>query len=141
MSERPVLVDTDVWGHLVWSRRNPPPHVEDWRRLLVGKTVVISAQTEAELLFGAHRANWGQAHLSQHRELLCRTPTLPVTQAVITEHARLRANCSTVGHALAQKIHMGDAWVAATAIAYGLPLLAVDAIYHDVPGLSLLTDE
>lgn len=35
---------------------------------------------------------------------------------------------------------MGDAWVAATAIAHDLPLLAGDRIYRDVPGLSLLED-
>jgi len=33
---------------------------------------------------------------------------------------------------------MGDAWVAATAIAYDLPLLAGDGIFRGAPGLRLL---
>jgi predicted nucleic acid-binding protein len=54
--------------------------------------------------------------------------------------ASARAECRRAGHALANKQHMGDAWIAATALAYGLPLLSGDRIYAGVEGLHLLRD-
>ena len=42
------------------------------------------------------------------------------------------------GHAIHQKIHTADRWVAATALAYGLELAATDGIYDGIAGLSLL---
>ena len=35
---------------------------------------------------------------------------------------------------------MGDAWIAATGIAHGFPLLTGDSIFGDTPGLTLLED-
>jgi predicted nucleic acid-binding protein len=58
---------------------------------------------------------------------------------VIEAQAHLRAQCLGRGHALGQKLHVGDAWVAATAIAYDLPLAAIDGIYNEAPGLRLLS--
>jgi len=54
--------------------------------------------------------------------------------------ARLRVDCERVGHGLAGKEHEGDRWVAATAIRLGLPLVAHDGIFFDVPDLQLITE-
>lgn len=53
--------------------------------------------------------------------------------------ALLRADCAAVGHALAQREHNADRWIAATAIRLGVPLVSNDAIFRDVPGLALET--
>lgn len=42
------------------------------------------------------------------------------------------------GHALGQKIHEADRWVAATALALELDLVAGDRIFDDVPGLRVV---
>jgi len=42
--------------------------------------------------------------------------------------------------ALHAKIHTADRWVAACAVAKGLPLLSGDGIYQGAPGVSLLTE-
>jgi predicted nucleic acid-binding protein len=49
--------------------------------------------------------------------------------------AQLRATCQAQGHALAQRAHNADRWIAATAIRLGIPLVSNDQIFRDVPGL------
>lgn len=133
-----AVVDTDVFSHLYVLRGSADSRLPAWRELLTGRRVLISFQTRAELLAGALAANWGQRRRSELRELLDRTPTIWVDTAVVDAHARLVADCQSVGHGLHGKRHNGDRWVAACAIAKGVDLLAGDQIYADAPGLSLL---
>jgi predicted nucleic acid-binding protein len=51
--------------------------------------------------------------------------------------AQLRADCEAVGHALGQREHNADRWIAATAIRIGIPLVSNDTIFRGVPGLEL----
>ena len=44
------------------------------------------------------------------------------------------------GHALGQKDHEADRWVAATAMWLGVPVVAHDAVLANVEGLNLLTN-
>lgn len=111
--------------------------MQGWQDALAGMTVAVSVQTCAELRGGWAFANWAGTRLDQARSQLDRTQTLPVDERVIEEAARLFADCKRAGHALHAKEHTGDRWVAATACAYQVPLLAVDGIYRDVPGLTL----
>ncbi|GGB26266.1 hypothetical protein GCM10011492_15590 [Flexivirga endophytica] len=136
-----VLVDTDVWSRAIFSSRTPDPRVASWRRLLLGKQPLIAAQTEGEVRFGALVKQWGTTRMTDLESHLARTPTVPVTAEVIQSFATVRAACRQAGHALADKIHMGDAWIAATAHAHDIPLLSGDDIYRGVDGLRLLKDE
>lgn len=45
-----------------------------------------------------------------------------------------------LGHPLHQKHHLGDLWIAATAMRWQLPLVAHDAVFLDCPDLQLLTE-
>jgi hypothetical protein len=54
-------------------------------------------------------------------------------------YVALRYWCVRAGHALGQKHHEADRWVAATAMWLGVPLVAHDAIFASVEGLNLLT--
>jgi tRNA(fMet)-specific endonuclease VapC len=58
---------------------------------------------------------------------------------LVAVYARLRAECEAAGHALAQKTHTADRWIAATAIRLGLPLVSNDGIFQGAPGLQLET--
>lgn len=49
--------------------------------------------------------------------------------------ARLRADCEQLGHALGQKIHEADRWIASTAIMLGVELISDDAVFDRVRGL------
>lgn len=57
---------------------------------------------------------------------------------MIDAYVTLLVDCKQIGHALCQKIHTADRWVAATALALDRPLVSLDAIYRDVPGLTLI---
>ena len=59
---------------------------------------------------------------------------------VIDSYAELSSLCRRVGHPLHDKVHTADRWVAASAVAKGLPLLGGDGIYRGAPGLSLLME-
>jgi hypothetical protein len=53
--------------------------------------------------------------------------------------AQLRADCARAGHALGDKLHDGDRWIASAAIRLGLPLVSHDALFKGAPGLQLIT--
>lgn len=92
----------------------------------------------AEALGGALADGWGERRLDGLREILDRTPTIRADNDVVEAHARLYAECRRTGHALHAKTHTADRWIAACAIAKGVPLLAGDGIYAGAPGLEVL---
>lgn len=57
---------------------------------------------------------------------------------VVTACATLRSECEKRGHALGQKHHDADRWIAATAIRLGLDLISADGVYQDTPGLRVV---
>lgn len=71
-------------------------------------------------------------------DLLDGTLTISMDMKVLDAFVNLTVGCRTVGHALHAKDHTGDRWIAACAIAKGLPLLSGDGIYEDAPLLELL---
>jgi len=49
--------------------------------------------------------------------------------------SELRARCEFGGHALGNKIHEADRWIAATALRLSIPLVSDDGIYMGVEQL------
>lgn len=101
------------------TRRGLP--VDSWNDLLAGMQVLISFQTRAEVLAGLRTGNWGDARLRAALAKLNASPTIPADRDVV---------CKRAGHALHAKTHTADRWVAASAVAKGLPLLSGDGIYR-----------
>jgi hypothetical protein len=56
---------------------------------------------------------------------------------LVAIYANLRAACEASGHALAQKQHTADRWIAAVAIRLGISLVSNDGIFERAPGLVL----
>ena len=133
-----VLLDTDVWSGLFVDARQRDRRVAGWRDLLLGRDVAIATQTRAEVLAGARSARWGEGRMGALRAQLDATATVPVTRDVVEKYADLTASLRHSGHALHQKNHTGDRWIAATALAIGAALLTGDGIYQGAPGLVLL---
>lgn len=139
MSElQAAVVDTDVFSHLYVLRNSADPRVPGWRELLTGRRVLISFQTRTEVLAGALANQWGDRRLADLRAVLDRTPTIRADNEVVDAHATLFAECRRMGHALHDKQHTADRWIAACAMSKGADLLAGDGIYEGAPGLSLL---
>jgi len=132
----PIVIDTDVFGaDLV--RRSALAELYD--PIIIGRKAFISFQTAAELRYGAFRRNWGPRRMQELEVRIARAETVHTGPELIETYARLRTDCERIGHALAQREHNADRWVAATALRLGIPLVAHDRIYENVPGLILET--
>lgn len=142
--EQAALLDTDVFSALYVTSRETglkKGHpIDDWTSALTGVRPLIAFQTRAELLAGAYMANWGHHKVFSLQGQLDLTPTVDEDQEVVEAYARLHADARKMGHPLGHKgNHVGDRWIAACAIAKGLPLLTGNRRHFaNAPGLALL---
>ena len=130
----PVVIDTDVYGaDLVPGSRL----AAIFEPIIVGRPAFISFQTTAELRYGALRRNWGAARMRKLEARIAEAETVHSGPELVLVYAQLRADCERVGHALGQRDHDADRWIAATALRLGVPLVSNDQIFKDVPRLVL----
>jgi predicted nucleic acid-binding protein len=130
----PVVVDTNVYGAGLVPNSKLAALYEP---LLVGRPALISFQTAAELRYGALLRGWGPARLLKLEARINAAETVHSGPELIDSYARLRVACTRVGHALAQRHHHADRWIAATAVRLGVPLVSDDRIFEGVPGLAV----
>jgi predicted nucleic acid-binding protein len=132
-----VVVDTMV---ISWLFDDRPNRLADRYRGLIGqRRVLLAFQTVMELRYGALRAGWGEL---RRRRLERRVAELTVIQpddSTITTCAVLRMRCNQIGHALGDKLHDGDRWIAAAAMRIDVPLVSHDGLFDGAPGLELIT--
>jgi predicted nucleic acid-binding protein len=132
----PIVIDTDVFsadlvpGSLLAERYAP---------IITGRLAFISFQTAAELRYGAIRRGWGAARMLKLEAKIGRVEVVHTGPELVLLCAQLRADCEAIGHALGQREHSADRWIAATAIRLGMPLVSNDAHFRGVPGLTLET--
>jgi predicted nucleic acid-binding protein len=91
-----------------------------------------------ELRYGALRAGWGELRFRRLTRSLSDLDVIQTNEQLVSQSAELRAWAHRNGHPLAQKIHEADRWVASTAVALDLELVAGDRIFGGVPQLNLL---
>jgi len=132
-----VLLDTNVLSSRL-APRSPLPALYD--RHVVGRRIAVAAQTVAEIRYGALVAGWGERRLAQIERLVHRSLVLPPDDETVWSFARVRADARRAGHPRHQKEHVGDLWIAATAICWELPLVAHDAVFVGCPGLDLIAE-
>ena len=138
MTGRTVVVDTNVFGIALGT--DPLGLASRYAKHLNGAVLVVSFQTVAELRFGALRANWGSARVAAMEDRLRQALVVPPHDALAHGWAHLRNECRKIGHALQDKNHHGDLWIAATAYLAGVPLVTHDSVFSGVPGLSVITE-
>jgi tRNA(fMet)-specific endonuclease VapC len=104
---------------------------------MAGQQIFLAAATVAELRYGALVAGWGNQRRQRLEQSIAAGTVVPVSDALLTTTAELRHTCRQVGHALHEPVHANDLWIAASAVHIRAPLLTGDAVFEDVPGLSL----
>ena len=135
-SRGPIVIDTDVFSaDLVPGSRL----AERYAPLITGRLAFISFQTAAELRYGAIRRGWSQPRMLRMEATIERVEVVHSGPELVAVYAQLRADCVAAGHALGQKEHTADRWIAATASRLGLPLVSNDGIFRAAPGLQLET--
>lgn len=140
---RPVLLDTDVFSRLLVPRGKKATgeelrRREHWNQALTGRTLVIAAQTRAELLAWPLISGWGPERAAALQRTIAGMGVIPVDDQVQRSYAQLTAWARATGHGLHDKAHTGDRWIAASAVAFDLPLASDDKIFDAVEGLELL---
>ena len=130
------MVDTDVFSARLVPDSTMARHYEP---LLVGRVEFISFQTVAEVRYGALLRGWGQDRIARMEAEIARTEVVHSGSDLIGMYAILRAACRRIVHALAQREHDADRWIAATALQLGVPLISNDGVFRDAPGLVIET--
>jgi predicted nucleic acid-binding protein len=134
-----VVVDTDVF---IWLIRGSRSTRQKYGAHVAGKRIVLSFATVAELWRGAAARGYEEASRSRLRAAIEACIVVSPTDALTQEWARLTDEARRAGHPLGQASQTHDAWIAATARYYGVPLLT-DNVRHfiDLPGLDVIEAE
>lgn len=133
-SRGPVVIDTDVFGaDLIPESRL----AQIYEPIIVGRPALISFQTAAELRYGALLRGWGPARMLKLESKIAVAETVHTGPELVLTYAQLRVDCQGIGHALSQREHDADRWIAATAVRLEIPLVSNDGIFRGVPGLQL----
>ena len=130
------MIDTGVFG----AQLTPgSPLTPLYAPLIDRRPALISFQTVAELRFGALRRGWGEHRLRRLAASISRAEVVWAGPELVDVYAAFRASCEAAGHALGQRHHDADRWIAAVALRLRLPLVSHDAVFIDAPGLVLET--
>lgn len=133
-----VVVDTMVVSAMVNAHRDPAAAV-GYRRLIDGRSVVISFATVTEMRYGALKADWGELRRRGIERTLSHLVVVQPDDALLTVCAELRDRCERRGDALGQKIHEADRWIAASALHLGVELVSDDSVFQNIDGLTVLS--
>jgi predicted nucleic acid-binding protein len=127
-----AVVDTDVVSFLFKrdTRANwYQPH-------LAGAVPFVSFMTVAELDYWVRSARWGAARAAWLEQFLRHFATVPADRDLCRRWADVVLACRRAG----RPIQTADAWIAATALHLGAPLLTHNrSDYAGVPGLVILS--
>jgi len=127
-----VVVDTDVVSFLFKSHPIALQYLPD----LMDRTPMISFMTVAELDRWVLEARWGEARRKRLREYLEPFVVFPYDRRLCTKWAEVTVSAQAGG----RRIDCADAWVAATALVAGAPLLTHNrSDYLGVQGLTLIS--
>jgi tRNA(fMet)-specific endonuclease VapC len=129
-----VVVDTCVVSYLY----NEHTLADAYRPHVTGNTPAISFMTLAELYYGTLKRNWGE---EQRSELMAHLDhdyfVIPFDRDLCLQWARVRNHSRSIG----RKLRVPDAWIAATATLYGIPLVTHNRKHFEVvPGLRVVSE-
>lgn len=127
-----VLLDTDVLSFLYKG----DSRAEIYRADLLRQKLCLSFQSVAELMLWSLKRNWGVERRQRLDAVLKHYLILPYDAAMSHHWAEITAHRLKLG----SPISCGDAWVAAAAIRFGLPLVTHNRKdYSDAPNLKVIS--
>lgn len=126
-----LLIDTNVASFIFKGSSFAQPY----QPLIQGHELALSFITVAELFQWSVVRNWGDRRTQQLEDYLANYLVIPVDQRLCLQWAQIRAARQKVG----QPISSQDAWVAATAVRYGLSLITHNVQdFQNIANLQLL---
>jgi len=128
-----VLLDTNIVSYLF----KQDTRAERYAKHLRNRELTIAVMTVAELFQWAAVRRWGEARIARLEQYLEHYTTLPVDINTCRQWATVRASRSAAGMPISPQ----DAWVAATALRYCLPLITHNPDdFQQIPGLTVITE-
>lgn len=130
-----VVVDTCVVSYLY----NEVPLAAQYLTRIAGRDKAISFMTFAELYYGTLKRKWGDA---KRNELLAHVADdytiFPFSRHLCVQWAEVREQSRPTG----RQLSVADAWIAATAMLYGLPLVTHNRKHFEVlePALAVISE-
>jgi predicted nucleic acid-binding protein len=127
-----VVVDTDVVSFFFKNHSIAALYDAD----IAGRTPILSFMTIAELERWVLQAGWNDARKRRLEQYLDPFVGMPYTKALCVKWAEITVAAQAAGH----RIECADAWIAATALLYGAPLVTHNrGDYRGVPGLIVIS--
>jgi tRNA(fMet)-specific endonuclease VapC len=127
------VIDTDVWSYLYKGSDEAKlyePH-------LFGSILVISFQTQAELVRGAIAAGWGAPRREHLESRIAKYVIEHSSDALSLRWAQTMDS----GRRNGRPIAAADAWIAATALHLGVPLITHNKNHFlGVDGLTIISE-
>ena len=132
MTPAAVVVDTDVISFLL----KDDTRAQTYRPQLQGKTLVLSFMTVAELYQWAYQRNWGEKRLAWLEERLRTFVIAPYDNDLCRRWATICVERQRLG----KPISAQDAWIAATAVRHGVPLVTHNqGDFAGITGLTIIS--
>jgi predicted nucleic acid-binding protein len=127
-----LLLDTNIVS-FIFKRDS---RAAAYAPLLQGNRLAISFMTAAELFQWAVVRNWGQAQAARLEQSIATYLVIPPDLNLCRAWGKLRAERQQVG----RSIDSQDAWIAATALHFTLPLVTHNpSHFQGIPGLDIRT--
>jgi len=108
---------------------------ETYRQLIDDRPTGITLLTVAELRAGVERGDWGPRKRAKLHKFLNRFFLVECTTEIAEVCGGILGQCIKVGRAMT----LPDAWAAATAMCFDVPLVTHDRDVEGVPGLRVVT--
>jgi tRNA(fMet)-specific endonuclease VapC len=125
-----LIADTNVISFIAGHKKER----DAYRRLTAGRDLGITFFTLAELMYGVTNSNWGA------KRILELWTVLDTVEIIHTNNEICHFYAEVTYATRRQPIGIADAWIAACAIAYDLPIVTHNAReFRRVPGLQVLS--
>ena len=129
-----VVVDTNVVSY-IWKGDTRGTL---YARHLQERQWIIAAQTFAELEAWPLKNGWGLPRHEALRAYLNNYTFAEVDKTICLQWAKVQANAKLMGRPITE----ADAWIAATALAFAVPLVTHNpSDFYNVPGLTVITEQ
>ena len=128
-----VIVDTDVTSYIL----KEDSRTELYRPHLFGLPKIISFMTLAELRRWELQNNWGARRIKQAREFLDDFSVIYADEKLCEIWAEIKSDA----HRKGRPIEAADAWVAAVALTFDVPLVTHNRKhYENVASLKIISE-